>query len=125
MEENKDIQQESTGTGTGEKTEKRFSQEEVNQIVQERLAREKGKGDADLQKRTQELDKRERAVEELILTCAEAPSPFLSEIPEDMAVREKAVEEKQEEPVMAEQLSLFDFMWENAVLPIDKGDGLF
>lgn len=66
-----------------------------------------------------------RAVEELILTCAEAPSPFLSEIPEDMAVREKAVEEKQEEPVMAEQLSLFDFMWENAVLPIDKGDGLF
>ena len=60
MEENKDIQQESTGTGTGEKTEKRFSQEEVNQIVQERIAREKGKGDADLQKRTQELDKRER-----------------------------------------------------------------
>ena len=40
-------------------------------------------------------------------------------------LREKAVEEKQEEPVMAEQLSLFDFMWENAVLPIDKGDGLF
>ena len=51
-----------------------------------------------------------RAVEELILTCAEQPSPFLAEIPQDMAVRENAVEEKPEAQMEAEQLSLFDFM---------------
>ena len=51
-----------------------------------------------------------RAVEELILTCTEQPSPFLSEIPQDMAVRENAVEEKPEAQMEAEQLSLFDFM---------------
>ena len=51
-----------------------------------------------------------RAVEELILTCGEAPSPFLSEIPQDMAVRENAAEEKQEEQEEVRQLSLFDFL---------------
>lgn len=51
-----------------------------------------------------------RAVEELILTCAEQPSPFLAEIPQEMAVRENAVEEKPEVQAEAEQLSLFDFM---------------
>ena len=51
-----------------------------------------------------------RAVEELILTCTEQPSPFLAEIPQDMAVRENAVEEKPEAQMEAEQLSLFDFM---------------
>ena len=51
-----------------------------------------------------------RAVEELILTCTEQPSPFLSEIPQDMGVRENAVEEKPEAQMEAEQLSLFDFM---------------
>lgn len=42
---------------SGEKT---FTQEDVNRIVQERLAREQGKGTNDLDKREAELDKRER-----------------------------------------------------------------
>ncbi len=46
------------GQGTGEKT---FTQEDVNRIVQERLAKEKAKnsGDADFAKREQELAQRE------------------------------------------------------------------
>ena len=46
------------GQGTGEKT---FTQEDVNRIVQERLAKEKAKssGDADFAKREQELVQRE------------------------------------------------------------------
>lgn len=46
------------GQGTGEKT---FTQEDVNRIVQERLAKEKAKssGDADFAKREQELARRE------------------------------------------------------------------
>lgn len=46
------------GQGTGEKT---FTQEDVNRIVQERLAKEKAKnsGDADFAKREQELTQRE------------------------------------------------------------------
>ena len=57
-----------------------------------------------------------RAVEELILTCAEQPSPFLAEIPQDMAVRENAVEEKPEAQMEAEQLSLFDWFWRTGEL---------
>ncbi len=47
-----------TRQGTGEKT---FTQEDVNRIVQERLAKEKAKnsGDADFAKREQELAQRE------------------------------------------------------------------
>ena len=47
-----------TGQGTGEKT---FTQEDVNRIVQERLAKEKAKssGEADFLKREQELAQRE------------------------------------------------------------------
>ena len=46
------------GQGTGEKT---FTQDDVNRIVQERLAKEKAKnsGDADFAKREQELAQRE------------------------------------------------------------------
>lgn len=46
------------GQGTGEKT---FTQDDVNRIVQERLAKEKAKnsGDADFAKREQELVQRE------------------------------------------------------------------
>ena len=46
------------GQGTGEKT---FTQEDVNRIVQERLAKEKAKnsGDADFARREQELVQRE------------------------------------------------------------------
>ena len=46
------------GQGTGEKT---FTQEDVNRIVQDRLAKEKAKnsGDADFAKREQELAQRE------------------------------------------------------------------
>lgn len=57
MEDNKDTLTGKTGT---EGTDKTFTQDEVNRIVQERLAKEKGKGDAELQKRMQELDMRER-----------------------------------------------------------------
>lgn len=47
-----------SGQGTGEKT---FTQEDVNRIVGERLAKEKAKssGEADLAKREQELARRE------------------------------------------------------------------
>lgn len=47
-----------SGQGTGEKT---FTQEDVNRIVQERLAKEKAKnsGEADFAKREQELAQRE------------------------------------------------------------------
>lgn len=48
--------------------EKTFTQEDVNRIVQERLAKEKGKGSEELNKRMAELDMRERklnAVSEL------------------------------------------------------------
>ena len=56
-------------TGTeGTQTGKTFTQEDVNRIVQERLAKEKGKGNDEFEKRTAELDRRERrlnAIEEL------------------------------------------------------------
>lgn len=48
---------EPNNNNSGEKT---FTQEDVNRIVQERLAREQGKGTNDLDKRAAELDKRER-----------------------------------------------------------------
>ena len=53
------------GTSTEQKT---FTQEEVNRIVQDRLAKEKSKGNEDLERRTRELDARERrmnAIDEL------------------------------------------------------------
>lgn len=60
---------EGTQTGTeGTQQGKTFTQEDVNRIVQERLAKEKGKGNDELDKRAAELDKRERrmnAVDEL------------------------------------------------------------
>ncbi len=57
MEDNKDTLTGKTGT---EGTDKTFTQDEVNRIVQDRLAKEKGKGETELQKRMQELDMRER-----------------------------------------------------------------
>ena len=57
MEDNKDTLSGRTGT---EGTDKTFTQDEVNRIVQDRLAKEKGKGETELQKRMQELDMRER-----------------------------------------------------------------
>lgn len=57
MEDNKDTLTGKTGT---EGTDKTFTQDEVNRIVQDRLAKEKGKGETELQKRMQELDLRER-----------------------------------------------------------------
>lgn len=67
MENNTDIQ---TGTQTGAEgtQEKTFTQDEVNRIVQDRLAREKGKGSEELDKREAALNYRERkmnAVDEL------------------------------------------------------------
>lgn len=55
MNQNADL---ATNQGTGEKT---FTQEDVNRIVQERLAKEKAKnsGDADFARREQELVQRE------------------------------------------------------------------
>ena len=65
MEDNKNT---STG-GTEQVTDgKTFTQDDVNRIVQERLAKEKGKGNDELDKRKAELDKRERrmnAIDEL------------------------------------------------------------
>lgn len=52
---------EGTQTGTeGMQQGKTFIQEDVNRIVQERLAKEKGKSNEDLEKRAAELDRRER-----------------------------------------------------------------
>lgn len=60
---------EGTQTSTdGVQQSKTFTQDDVNRIVQERLAKEKSKGNEELDKRAAELDKRERrmnAVDEL------------------------------------------------------------
>ncbi len=63
MEDNKNTSTEGTQTGTeGTQGERTFTQEDVNRIVQERLAKEKSKGNGDdeLNKRAAELDLRER-----------------------------------------------------------------
>lgn len=59
MDENKETSLEGTQTGAEGKT---FTQEDVNRIVQERLAKERSKGNnnEDLDKRAAELDMRER-----------------------------------------------------------------
>lgn len=55
-----DLQKTSTeGTQTSAEG-KTFTQEDENRIVQERLAKEKGKGNDELDRRAAELDKRER-----------------------------------------------------------------
>lgn len=48
------------GSSTQQTGEKTFSQDDVNRIVQERLAKEKGKQSEELDRRTAELDRRER-----------------------------------------------------------------
>lgn len=68
MEDNKSTQIEGTQTSTEGTQERTFTQDDVNRIVQERLAKEKGKGNEELDKRAAELDKRERrmnAIDEL------------------------------------------------------------
>lgn len=68
MEDIKNTSNEGTQTGTEGTQERTFTQEDVNRIVQDRLAKEKGKGNDDLDKRAAELDKRERrmnAIDEL------------------------------------------------------------
>lgn len=68
MEDTKNTSTEGTQTSTEGSSERTFTQDDVNRIVQERLAKEKGKGNDELEKRAAELDRRERrmnAVEEL------------------------------------------------------------
>lgn len=68
MEDIKNTSAEGTQTGAEGTQERTFTQDDVNRIVQERLAKEKGKGNEDLEKRAAELDKRERrmnAIDEL------------------------------------------------------------
>lgn len=71
MDENKETSLEGTETGTEGIQGKTFTQEDVNRIVQERLAKERSKGNSsneELDRRSAELDQRERrlsAVEEL------------------------------------------------------------
>lgn len=71
MDENKETSLEGTETGTEGTQGKTFTQEDVNRIVQERLAKERSKGNSnseELDRRAAELDQRERrlsAVEEL------------------------------------------------------------
>lgn len=61
MDDIKNTSLEGNQTGTeGTQQEKTFTQEEVNRIVQERLARSKGNINDDLEKRAAELDLRER-----------------------------------------------------------------
>lgn len=55
MEENTNVQEQQVAETEG----KTFSQEDVNRIVGERLAKEKAKNDADWQQREQDLQKRE------------------------------------------------------------------
>lgn len=68
MDDTRNTSTEGTQTSTEGTQARTFTQEDVNRIVQERLAKEKGKGNEDLEKRAAELDKRERrmnAVDEL------------------------------------------------------------
>lgn len=71
MDENKETSLEGAETGTEGTQGKTFTQEDVNRIVQERLAKERSKGSGsneELDRRAAELDQRERrlsAVEEL------------------------------------------------------------
>lgn len=70
MDENKEASLEGTEAGTEGTQGKTFTQEDVNRIVQERLAKERSKGNSneELDRRAAELDQRERrlsAVEEL------------------------------------------------------------
>ena len=60
MEDIKNTSSEGTQAGAEGTQERKFTQDDVNRIVQERLAKEKGKGNEDLDKRAAELDKRER-----------------------------------------------------------------
>ena len=57
MDNLENTQNEGAQTSTEGKT---FTQDDVNRIVQERLAKEKGKGNDELEKRAAELDIRER-----------------------------------------------------------------
>lgn len=59
MEDIKNTSTEGTQTGTEDTHERTFTQDDVNRIVQERLAKEKGKGTEEFDKRSAELDKRE------------------------------------------------------------------
>lgn len=79
MEQNKDAQQ--SGENGMQEPGKTFTQDEVNRIVQDRLAREKEKGTADqakLEAREKELQKREAEItaRELLKT-KEMPECFL------------------------------------------------
>lgn len=60
MEDLQNTSTEGTQTSTEGKT---FTQDDVNRIVQERLAKEKGKSNEELDKRAAELDKRERKMD--------------------------------------------------------------
>lgn len=60
MDGNKNTSTEGTQTSTEGAQCKTFTQEDVNRIVQERLAKEKGKGSEELDRRAAELDMRER-----------------------------------------------------------------
>lgn len=68
MNDIKETSTEGTQTGAEGTQERTFTQDDVNRIVSERLAKEKGKSNEDLDKRTAELDRRERrmnAIDEL------------------------------------------------------------
>lgn len=52
-------QQNADPAATGETAAKSFTQEQVNQIVQDRLAREKAKGTAELEQKQHDLEARE------------------------------------------------------------------
>ena len=54
--------QNTTGTATEQQQEKTFTQEQVNAIVSKRLAEEKAKGEAVLNKREAELNQREMQI---------------------------------------------------------------
>lgn len=63
MDENKTMNNNQNPDGAGEKT---FTQEQVNQIISDRLARDRAKGEAALAEREQQLAQRE-----LLLTAKE------------------------------------------------------
>lgn len=60
MDGTKNTSAEGAQTSTEGTQERTFTQDDVNRIVQERLAKEKGKGNEELDKRAAELDMRER-----------------------------------------------------------------
>lgn len=81
MEDNKNIYTEGTQTGTeGTQGERTFTQEDVNRIVQERLAKEKQKGQEGIVEKVKELEAKELRLDSVALLRENGLPDELSDI---------------------------------------------